>query len=106
MIDLLAQGAIVAAVSLIGGYGGAYLLVAVADAFGLVYSAEREARRHRDDDRHDPMEPVPARRLVPVMAWHLDLDDPAIVAAIAAPPVNRTPLADRIATARRLELTV
>lgn len=91
--------------AVVGAYVAAYtittIIVAVADTFGLVYSWQAEERRHRDDDGGG-LDDVPAHRLVPVMAWKLDLEDPAILAAIEAPPPNRTPLGDRIAIARRL----
>lgn len=102
MTDILIQ----AVLAVVGAYVAAYtittIIVAVADTFGLVYSWQAEERRHRDDDGRG-LDDVPAHRLVPVMAWKLNLEDPAILAAIEAPPPNRTPLADRIAVARRLE---
>ena len=49
MIEIVAQGVLIAALSMMGGYLGAYLLVAVADRLGLCYSAEREAYAHRND---------------------------------------------------------
>lgn len=104
MIDALLQAVLAVVGAFVAAYVITTIIVAVADAFGLVYSAEREAIRHRGDDGRD-VEPVPAHRLAPVMAWRLNLDDPAVQAALEAPPPNRTPIADRVAIARRLALT-
>ena len=102
MIPLALVGAGTVAGAALIAWLATTLIVEVCDRLGLCYSASREQRRHR----HDTIpEPVPARRLVPVMATVLDFDDPAVRQAIDAPPVNRTPLADRIERARRLALT-
>lgn len=94
MIDLLLQSALALAGSLVAGWTAAYVIVAVADGLGLVYSSDREARRHRDDDMHDPA--GFEWRLAPVTAWRLDLDDPLIQRALAAPPRSRSPIRDRM----------